>query len=536
MQPFRRSSSRCSSRSSPRRRRDVTAAVLGGAIALVLIPFYAGRRADRRRRGSVSRRLEQGVSAVWLVGRRRRRRDRRLQGDRASAARPPRASRLAGRAGLGPGPRRARGARGHADGRRASRARRRCAAPGRARSSAPIGGASLLERRFLRRRSSAAAAARGRRSCGCLAHAERDDPALDETARERGLGEDLHAVRRRAGTTRSRRRRSSERPRSSRGGRGRGARSRDRRPSSSRKRSDGLRADLAEQQRRPVLGEPLAEQEAGAQLDRAPLSPPAEREPARSLLEHVDVVELVAAVDGRRRRGSRPGSASASPTRSAGRGGSRRGRLRSTRLRPRPSGPALRPARSAPTAPIRGSASASAAAAFTPPPRRRRSRRSAASRASGSRRPAALLRQCLRAACALRRDLGHHAADPSAPQRARLGEYVGDRVAAAPHRHGRQAVADDDHERDGVRMPEQLGAQEQPGPPQRVRERRLAAERDLLQPPPWRVRSSRSGGSTTVPSGTPPLKATSATLSPRRVASSSSSKTTPFTFSTIRSA
>src|SRR5581483_6443430 len=44
------------------------------------------------------------------------------------------------------------------------------------------------------------------------------------------------------------------------------------------------------------------------------------------------------------------------------------------------------------------------------------------------------------------------------------------------------------------------------------------------------------GGNTTVPSGIPPLKATSDTLSPRRVASWSSSKTMPLTFSTIRSA
>ena len=44
------------------------------------------------------------------------------------------------------------------------------------------------------------------------------------------------------------------------------------------------------------------------------------------------------------------------------------------------------------------------------------------------------------------------------------------------------------------------------------------------------------GGSATVASGTPPRNATSETLSPRRVASSSNSNTTPFTFSTIRSA
>jgi hypothetical protein len=46
----------------------------------------------------------------------------------------------------------------------------------------------------------------------------------------------------------------------------------------------------------------------------------------------------------------------------------------------------------------------------------------------------------------------------------------------------------------------------------------------------------RVSGSATVASGTPLLKATSATRSPRLAASSSSENVSPFTFSTIRSA
>jgi hypothetical protein len=82
---------------------------------------------------------------------------------------------------------------------------------------------------------------------------------------------------------------------------------------------------------------------------------------------------------------------------------------------------------------------------------------------------------------ARRRHLRDHATDPSAAQRARLGDCVGDGSAARPERHRRNPVGDEHDQRNGVRVPDQLAPQEQPRAPQRVGERRLAAERDLLQ-------------------------------------------------------
>src|SRR5581483_567072 len=57
-------------------------------------------------------------------------------------------------------------------------------------------------------------------------------------------------------------------------------------------------------------------------------------------------------------------------------------------------------------------------------------------------------------------------------------------------RHRRQPIGDCDHERHGIQALHQLTPQQQAGAAQRVRERRLAAQRDLLQPPP-RTRAAR---------------------------------------------
>ena len=124
-----------------------------------------------------------------------------------------------------------------------------------------------------------------------------------------------------------------------------------------------------------------------------------------------------------------------------------------------------------------------------------------------------------------RRCIRDDAGDPGTTQRPCLGRGVRHGIAARPERHGRQPVGDGDDERERS-VAWQLLAQQPPGAGERVGERRPARERHSAS----RRRSAaraRVGGSATVASGTPPLNATSATLSPRRVASSSSAKRDP---------
>ena len=133
---------------------------------------------------------------------------------------------------------------------------------------------------------------------------------------------------------------------------------------------------------------------------------------------------------------------------------------------------------------MRGSASASAAAAFTTRPRPHR---------GGGRprapRAAAACRRLLRRARSAQppgsaADLRDDAAHPGPAQSAALGQEVRDRVGRPPQGHRRQTVADDHDERHRVRVPHQLAAEQEPRPSQRIRERRLAAQRNRLEAPP----------------------------------------------------
>ena len=102
---------------------------------------------------------------------------------------------------------------------------------------------------------------------------------------------------------------------------------------------------------------------------------------------------------------------------------------------------------------------------------------------------------------------------------------------------GSPSVTHDD-ERHGVRMLDELLAEQQPRA--RGARRRAASGPRAGSASSRRVaraRGSTSSGSATVASGTPPLNATSATWSPRRGRVLEQARTTtPFTFSTIRSA
>src|SRR5712691_80790 len=367
-----------------------------------------------------------------------------------------------------------------------------------------------------------------------LTHPKRDDPPVDQTARERRFGEDLDAVgvaqeplevdedaRAYGGDLLEAGEVEECHPRAEAGVLDESLRC--------------PRADRAQQQGWSFGREPVTEEEAGTQLDRAPLSPPAERQPAGGMVDDVDVLEFIAAVRGKavedlalRQGQRRPLDLPASANRVEL--GLVYLRLQGGLVPPRLLGLELvGPCCDARVDDRLGGGRVHAASSTTP------STTSAASRASGKRVPPLAC-----ASASAQPPSGSATSATTQPIRARRRARPSARTSATGSPPGRIGTVGNPS-LTTTTSGTALGCLSSSARRSR-RARRSASPRGVcpLSGISSRRRRAREqlavGGSATVASGTPPLNATSATLSPRRVASCKSSKTRPFTFSTMRSA